>query len=1412
MTYTSSSPKSIPRENLEDKHPFILNLFFCFFCPFICRRTPIRTHDIPSISENDKTLLRYSVFEKRWTPIVESFMNSHPKPKKLPPLFRTLIRSSMSLTMVAGVISVFLSPVFNMMIPWLSKLALTASTQKLADPTVPIPLVPCILMFVFPTLQQLLESFGYRHMFHLASQVRSTVAFALYSKLFKLNIGAGSALDTGKLQTLLTSDCAMIGDQFQLIAQALTFPVVFTGPLVFLLVSWGWVALIALGVWLVFIPFQLWLAKGITHQSKNYLAVNDRRNKMQSEVLQGIRTVKVSGMEEIFFKKLMAIREEQVGHVSRYIFLVQASHGMFRTLPQLINLATMTTLVVVGKVSQKDFARDVQSYTGYLFQMTSPASWLPNVVQGLALMRVSMKRIGSFLAIGEIREEEREECENDENAVEIAEGEFAWPAAPVVMERKEEIKRRKKAAAKKAKEDAKMEKKRKSQESHKTPKELSPIAKQDTETPKIPPSNPAPSPNSSNTTSSVANKTVLWNLNLTIPKHKLTMVVGEVGSGKSSLGGILTKEIVKTKGTVRQTGQVVFCPQSAWIMNGTVRENILMGREMDEREYEETLRVCSLQKDLKTFAAGDETAIGEKGVNMSGGQKARIQLARAVYKCSDMIVLDDPLSAVDAEVGRFVMNECICGALKGKTVVLMTNEKAILKRADVVVVMKEGRVAGRGSYWELREGGLLEGVEMEEEKEEMEKGETAGEMKTEREDETRPQPDQRGEEEEKQPELPTDDEKTVNSNPPPNTSQHLPTINTPPSLSKQAESKTAKQIVSTEEHITGAVPFAVYWYYLRNALHPILLPLFFVMLLSVSFIITFSQYWVGVIGSSSSWGWLTYSDKFFAWGVQTVIMIVVAVFRALMGLHAGRRGPHNIHAKLLHSILSAPTAFFDTTPLGRIVSRLTSDLALMDQFLYPFLVFTLIVVMNLVGQTAIVMIDTPIFGAVGGTALVLFGVLLVVYIRAARELQRIELISRSPVVAHFSETLFGSGLSTIRAFQQEDEWKQRFASKLDAWGARFVLFKTGSKWASLMSAFVSSFFFAGVSFIGWYAMEPSVYSVAITAAMNFAFMSNNVVLNSVDLEARMASLQRIKFYTQNIPQEKSRVESEGIRPNTAHSTQTVPSDWPANGSVIFENVSFRYRPGLPLVLRNVSFEIEGGQKIGVCGRTGAGKSSLIFVLFRLVELNPKLEPLHLDSQTGLPVEPDSSAVEANGGRVVVDGVDLSEVDLLRVRKSFAIIPQDPTLFTGTIRSNMDMGGEKTDERIWEVLEMVEMKDVVSGLEGGLDWEVREGGRNLSTGQRQLLCFGRAILNERKVIVMDEATASVDGETDGKIQRTIREHCKDKTVIVIAHRLNTIMDSDRILVMDNGTVAEFDTPATLKANPDSALNALLHSHQ
>ncbi|KAJ4455063.1 Multidrug resistance-associated protein [Paratrimastix pyriformis] len=483
---------------------------------------------------------------------------------------------------------------------------------------------------------------------------------------------------------------------------------------------------------------------------------------------------------------------------------------------------------------------------------------------------------------------------------------------------------------------------------------------------------------------------------------------------------------------------------------------------------------------------------------------------------------------------------------------------------------------------------------------------------------------------------------------------------------------------------------------------------------------------------------------------------------------APRRSAKRLHERLITSIVHAPTSFFDTTPVGRILNRFSGDLSQVDQemaFIFEDVInlylgaLALLVVVGL-GSWWFFIILIPIVLAFYG--------LLAIYRRTSREVQRLESIARSPCMAHFAETL--TGLPTLRSYGLVDQWIGQFWGKCDRYSSAFMLYRLGQKWMGLYQSLISSVILAAAVLL--YAFTD-VGAAAAGMGLSSVTAINNLityaVIQTVEMESKMTSVERIQYYSEKVPQER-------------HEGAVPPAGWlqlgGPGGAIQFENVSFRYRPKLPLVLRQVNFQIRPCEKVGVVGRTGAGKSSLLVVLFRLVELG---------GPTG-------------SGRILLDGVDIATVRLNLLRQHISIIPQDPVLFSGTLRYNLDLTMTHDDAEIWRVIEHINLREFVAGLKDKLDTQITEGGANLSVGQRQLLCLGRALLHSSKVVVMDEATASVDVETDAAIQRTIRECFADRTVIIIAHRINTVVGCDRVMVMDQGQVVEFDRPQTLIDNP------------
>ncbi|KAK2945606.1 Multidrug resistance-associated protein [Blattamonas nauphoetae] len=1404
LPLTDSNPTEFKRaKNAEEAHPLIANLFFCFYFPFICRCSPIRDQDIYECHSLDKAERNIARAEKYWDKPAEEYLTKRKefeskaqqegtkaKPPKEPGLF-----SLISFRITKSRITIFflfevISYVFMFLQPAMMKYLLIVVESREVDPSVRFPFEFAIPLILAGFLTNFFDALGTRFSYHHVMSVRSMLAGLVYRKTLLLNITAQSNIDSGRLLSLISTDCRNVAENMWMFYIMLMVPVQVLVPLIFVLVDFGWCGLISLGVIIVVTPITMFVMSFVGVHIQFYMAHNDDRNKIMNETLQGMRIVKFTGLEEVFMKKIEAPRQKQINDLFNFMWFQNLSNAIVRNLPMCVNAATLSTFVVTQKIPPTKFASEVMPNVGFLTQMTRETNQIPMYLQVMMMIRISLQRIKQFLLLPELQQEHHEEPTEQDIALQIEGGSYKWadpPEIPLTAAELQVLKKERQQAKKNAA-------KRKAAESEAEMKGLGPAAElpaasqpkdtsneifQPTTNPPHSPSNvvenpeatddttpvssPSPSPSPTPTPSGSGSTTTLNDINISLKIGSLTMVVGGVGSGKSSIGAAIIGDIERLSGNVKIRGSIAYCPQVPWINNDTVRGNIVFGSPWDEKKYLETVRVCALEPDFKTLSAGDQTAIGEKGVNLSGGQKARIQLARSIYSNRDIYVLDDPLSAVDAHVGRYLMDECILGKLKGRTVMLMTNQLQFLDRADCVILLHNGHVVAQGPYEELKAKGInfdryiIKANEKKKKKEE-EKEKEAEEAKDEK----------------KTDKVRLDD------------------------LAKGADSDAGKQIITEEEMETGSVPWSFYFRYL-GTLFPIpLLILFFLLILVCEAFPLLQAMWLGVIPNPNMFG----GDKYYYWkiavyGLSIPVSLLFMILRAILIACASRRSNRIIHNELLKNVIHCPTSFFDTTPMGRIINRFTGDLSQTDMMLLAMFMMIVNLAIGVVGQIVIVAIQSAFFLFIGIPALIVYYIIASVYKRAARNLQRLDSIARSPVISLYSEIISGAGLSTIRAFGLEDVWKAKYYNALDDWCVRTILYMEGKTWATTYTGLVLILFMGGVVGLGWAFMTPAQLSVSVNSAMTFGFLGFYLVIQIVELESRMTSYERIRFYSSKLPQETTKVEL------------TPPEEWPTAGNVRFDSVSFRYRHGLPFVLKDVDFEIKAGEKIGICGRTGAGKSSMIFALFRLIELDPKLEPKMIDTQTGFLIDTDPNE-EPNKGRVLIDDVDISKVELGRLRRSIAIIPQDPTLFTGTVRHNLDLASKRSDDRIWEVLDMVEMREVIANLPAGLDSEVAEGGSNFSTGQRQLLCFVRAILNNCRIVVLDEATASVDVETDEKIQKTIREQFSDKTVIVIAHRLNTIMDSDRIMVMDKGHVAEFDSPANLKANPDSAFNGLIRS--
>ncbi|KHN43880.1 ABC transporter C family member 3 [Glycine soja] len=846
----------------------------------------------------------------------------------------------------------------------------------------------------------------------------------------------------------------------------------------------------------------------------------------------------------------------------------------------------------------------------------------------------------------------------------------------------------------------------------------------------------------------------LQNINLKVFHGMRVAVCGTVGSGKSTLLSCVLGEVPKISGILKVCGTKAYVAQSSWIQSGKIEDNILFGECMDRERYEKVLEACSLKKDLEILSFGDQTIIGERGINLSGGQKQRIQIARALYQDADIYLFDDPFSAVDAHTGSHLFKECLLGLLCSKTVVYVTHQVEFLPAADLILVMKDGKITQCGKYADLLNSGAdfmelvgahkkalstldsLDGAAVSNEISVLEQdvnlsGAHGFKEKKDSKDE------QNGK---------TDD-----------------------------KSEPQGQLVQEEEREKGKVGFSVYWKCITTAYGGALVP--FILLAQILFqaLQIGSNYWMV---------WATPISEDVQPPVEGTTLIAVYVglaigssfcilARAILLVTAGYKTATILFNKMHFCIFRAPMSFFDSTPSGRILNRASTDQSALDTDIpyqiasFAFILIQLLGIIAVMSQAAwqVFVVFIPVIAIS-----VLYQQY---YIPSARELSRLVGVCKAPIIQHFAETI--SGTTTIRSFDQQSRFQETNMKLTDGYSRPMFNIAGAVEWLCFRLDMLSSITFA-FSLIFLISIpqgfiDPGLAGLAVTYGLNLNIVQGWMIWNLCNMENKIISVERILQYT-CIPCEPSLVVDDN-RPD--------PS-WPSYGEVDIQDLKVRYAPHLPLVLRGLTCKFRGGLKTGIVGRTGSGKSTLIQTLFRIVE--------------------------PTAGQVMIDSINISSIGLHDLRSRLSIIPQDPTMFEGTVRNNLDPLEEYTDEEIWEALDKCQLGDEVRKKEGKLDSKVTENGENWSMGQRQLVCLGRVLLKKSKVLVLDEATASVDTATDNLIQQILRQHFSDSTVITIAHRITSVLDSDMVLLLSQGLIEEYDTPTRLLENKSSSFAQLV----
>lgn len=835
----------------------------------------------------------------------------------------------------------------------------------------------------------------------------------------------------------------------------------------------------------------------------------------------------------------------------------------------------------------------------------------------------------------------------------------------------------------------------------------------------------------------------LQNLSFTLNSNKLLAVIGPVGAGKSSLLSTILGELPNEKGVLKVNGQLTYAAQQPWVFPGTIRSNILFGKEFSPQKYERVLRACALKRDMELLPDGDLTLIGDRGATLSGGQKARVNLARAVYQDADIYLLDDPLSAVDAEVGRHLFEQCICGMLKNKPRILVTHQLQYLKTADEIIVLKEGHMVAKGTYAELQRSGL----------------DFTSLLK----------------EEEEQPQPPQDIItrcRTLSQNSVLSQTSSVHSVKDGDHLPAEPV-----QTVAEENRAQGTIKVSLYVKYLKAGANVVVLLVVILMniLAQVAYIMQdwWLAHWADEQEKLSANSTVTQNgvnvmaelDRDFylgVYGALTAATIIFGFIRNISLFHVLVRCTQTLHNRMFNAILRTHVRFFDINPIGRVLNRFSKDIGQLDSSMPWTFVDFVQVFLQILGVIAVAVSIIPWILIPVVPLLLVFLYLRRYFLQTSRDIKRLESTTRSPVFSHLSSSL--QGLWTIRAFGAEERFQKAFDAHQDLHSEAWFLFLTTSRWFAVRLDGICSIFVTVTTF-GCLLLRDQLDAGSVGLALSYSVTLMGMfqwgVRQSAEVENMMTSVERVVEYTE--------LESEA----PWETQKRPPPDWPSKGLVTFDRVSFSYSSDGPLVLQNLKAMFQPKEKVGIVGRTGAGKSSLVSALFRLAE--PQ-------------------------GKIYIDGVVTSEIGLHDLRQRMSIIPQDPVLFTGAMRKNLDPFNQHTDEDLWKALEEVQLKSVVEELPGKLETVLAESGSNFSVGQRQLVCLARAILRKNRILVIDEATANVDPRTDELIQKTIREKFSECTVLTIAHRLNTIIDSDRILVLDAGKIDAYAEPYTLLQDP------------
>ncbi|KAK1161663.1 ATP-binding cassette sub-family C member 8-like isoform X1 [Acipenser oxyrinchus oxyrinchus] len=1224
--------------------------------------------------------------------------------------------------------------------------------------------VLAVLLFFALLLQRTFLQASYYVAIETGINLRGAIQTKIYNKIMRLCTSTMSMgeMTVGQICNLVAIDTNQLMWFFFLCPNLWAMPVQIVVGVMLLYYLLGISALIGATVIAVLAPVQYFVATKLSQAQKSTLEYSNERLKKTTELLRGIKLLKLYAWEHIFHDSVEDTRQKEMTSLKAFALYTSISIFMNAATPI---AAVLTTFVVHAHLSEDaDLSPAVAFASLSLFHiLVTPLFLLSSVVRSTVKALVSVQKLSEFFSSEEIGEEHEYKA-----AVQLSSGSHTkYQAIPL------KVVNRKRAA----REDWSSYSSQRETEKETSVEEDVCIKITNGYFTWMPDGSPT-----------------LSNIDIRIPYGQLTMIVGQVGCGKSSLLLAALGEMQKISGSVywnsmsdhksegedspiekdsafdgdvRKRGSVAYASQKPWLLNATVVENIIFEMPFNKQRYKAVIDACSLQPDIDILPHGDQTQIGERGINLSGGQRQRISVARALYQQTNVVFLDDPFSALDIHLSDHLMQDGILKMLRDdkRTVVLVTHKLQYLPHADWIIAMKDGTIQREGTLKDIQNSEpelfehwktLMNRQDQELEKETVTESKTVLERKNLRRAMYSREALMKTEEEDEEESIESDDEDNMSS-----------------VLRQRAK-----------------IPWRACGTYLSSA-GVILLPLLLLSQLFKHSLMLAIDYWLAkwtsdVISAKinsvknctvSQECRFSHSSYSMVFSILCCLGIILCLITSVAVEWTGLKVAKELHHSLLNKIILAPMRLFETTPLGSILNRFSADTNTIDQHIPATLECLSRSTLLCASALAVISYLTPVF-LIALVPLAVACYFIQKYFRvASRDLQQLDDSTQLPLLSHFSETV--EGLTTIRAFGYEAKFRQKLLEYTDANNIASLFLTAANRWLEVRMEYIGAcvVLIAAVASITnslYNQLSSGLVGLGLTYALMVSNYLNWMVRNLADMEVQLGAVKRINGLLKIEPE-----NYEGLL-----SPSQIPTNWPHQGEIQIQNLSVRYDSTLKPVLKHVHAHISPRQKVGICGRTGSGKSSFSLAFFRMVDTFE--------------------------GRIIIDGIDIAKLPLQTLRSRFSIILQDPILFSGTIRFNLDPEGKCTDSMLWEALEIAQLKPVVKALLGGLDAMVTGGGENFSLGQRQLFCLARAFVRKSSILIMDEATASIDMATENILQKVVMTAFSDRTVVTIAHRVHTILNADLVIVMKRGIILEYDRPEVLLEREDSVFASFVQA--